>query len=116
MGRKTIAKLILGAEVALAAYLALGVWLLAVWMVDDSRAFRMVPSDWHIEGLRRLGAAVLVGALFGGFTYFVNRRWVTPLLSNSPRLGSRFALFLACCIVLSGTAGAIQFVVTKPYM
>lgn len=116
MGRKTITGLILGTELPLAAYLALGAWLVAVWMVDDSEAFRMEPADWYFEALRRIGFSILVGVAFGGFTYFVNRRWVTPVLQNFPRLGTRFALFLTISIVLSGTAGAIQFAVTKPYM
>ena len=116
MQRKAIAGLILAAEVSLAAYLTLVVWLLSRWMVDDSLAFRMAPADWYIEGARRFGGGLAVGALFYALAYFANRRWVTPFLRHSPRLGARTAAVLAACIVLAGTAGAIQFVITKPFM
>ena len=116
MQRKAIAGLILAAEVSLAAYLTLVVWLLSRWMVDDSLAFRMAPADWYIEGARRFGGGLAVGALFYALAYFANRRWVTPVLGHSARLGTRTAAVLAACIVLAGAAGAIQFVITKPFM
>ena len=116
MERKTIAVLILASEVSLGAYLAFVVWVFSVWMVDDSQAFRMAPSDWYFEGARRLGAALAVGTIFGGLTYFANRQWVAPLLSESSRLATGIAVGLGSCVVLSGAAGAIRFVITKPFM
>jgi len=76
----------------------------------------MAPADWYYEGGRRLCGALLVGAVFGGLTYFANHRWVTPVLPSSPRLGTRSAIFFTSCIVLSGAAGASWFVITKPFM
>ena len=116
MRRRTIAGLILIVEVGLAAYLSLVVWLLSVWMVDDSQAFRMAPADWYVEGLRRLGPALVVSVVFGGLTYLANRQWVNPSFPGSPRLGARTAVLLAACIALWGTAGAIRFVITKPFL
>jgi hypothetical protein len=116
MGRRTIAGLIVVAEVALAAYLTLIVWLLSVWMVDDSVAARMVSSDWYIEGARRFAAGVAVSLVFGAVAYVANRRWLTPLLPDSPLFASRAAVLLGCCIGLGGAAGAIQFAVTKPFL
>jgi hypothetical protein len=116
MGQKAISVLILIAETALATYLALMVWLLSGWMVDDSQAFRMASSDWYMEAARRFGAALLVGLLFGASAYVANRRWVTPRLPGWPLLGTRAAVALASGIVLSGAVGAVQFVVTKPFM
>jgi hypothetical protein len=116
MRRRTIAGMILTAELLLAAYLMLVVWLLSVWMVDDSQAFRMVPSDWYVTGARRLCGGLLVGMAFGGLTFAVNRKWVLPFLSESPWLGTRTTLLVALGIVLSATAGTIQFVITKPFM
>ena len=116
MLRKAIAPLVLVAETAIAAYLALIVWLLTSWMIDDFQAFRMAASDWYIEAAWRFVAGLLVGLVFGGMTYLVNRRWVSPRLPESPRLGSRTAIALAMGIVLSGAAGAIGFAITKPFM
>ena len=116
MGRRAIPALILIVETGLASYVALVVWLLSVWMVDDSQAARMVPSDWYIEAVRRFGAGIAVALVFGALAYLVNRRWVAALLPNSPSLALRAALLLACCIGLFGGVGAIQFAVTKPFM
>ena len=44
MKRKAIAGLILGAEVSVAAYLTLVVWLWSVWFVDDFQAFQMLAA------------------------------------------------------------------------
>ena len=116
MGRIAIPALILIVETVLAAHVAVVVWLLAVWMVDDSQAARMVPSDWYIEAVRRFAVGTAVGFVFGAVAYLVNRRWVAPLAPNSPSLALRAALLLACCIGLAGGVGAIQFAVTKPFM
>lgn len=116
MSRKTIKRLVLIAEASLAAYLALVAWLLSAWAVDDSQGFRMTTADWYIEAARRLGLAVVVGAVFGGVTYLANRWWATPLFSDSPRGGTRAAILLASCIVLAGPAGAVRFAVRKPFM
>jgi hypothetical protein len=113
--RKTIPALVLLLETALAAYVSAVVWLLSVWMIDDSRAALMLQRDWYVEGVRRFFAALVIGLLFGGIVFLVNRRWVTPLLPNSPKLPTGTAWALACCIVLAGAAGAIQFIVTKPW-
>jgi hypothetical protein len=114
--RRSLAKVVLIAEIVLAMYLALVEFLLSSWMVDDSQAFRMAPSDWYVEAMWRFGAVLLVGAAFGGLAYVVNRRWVTPLLPEWPLLGTRTAVWLASGIVLSGAAGAVEFAITKPFM
>jgi hypothetical protein len=102
-------------EVLIAAYLTLVVWLLSVWHVDDFLAAGMAPSDWYVAGASRLGGALIVAALFGGVAYLANRRWVAPCLPGWPRLGTLTAVVLASCVVLAGGAGAIQFVITKPF-
>jgi NhaP-type Na+/H+ and K+/H+ antiporter len=76
----------------------------------------MGPSDWYIEAVRRFGAGIVVAFVFGALAYLVNRRWVAPLLPNSPSLALRAALLLACCIGLVGGVGAVQFAITKPFM
>jgi|ERR671912_186803 hypothetical protein len=114
-GKATVA-LIVAAEFASAAYLALLAWLLSAWMVDDSRAFRMAASDWYVEGAWRFGTVVVVGALFGVLTHVINRRWLYPRLGSASRLGPLWAVLLAAFVVLSGAAGTALFVATKPFM
>jgi hypothetical protein len=103
-------------QVLIAAYLTLVVWLLSVLPVDDFRAAGMAPSDWYVQGASRLGGALIVAGLFGGVAYLANRLWVAPCLPGWQRIGSLTAVALASCIVLAGGAGAIQFVMTKPFM
>jgi hypothetical protein len=114
--RRATAGLILLVEAAVAGYVALLTWLLSAWMVDDSQAFRMERADWYLEGARRFVWAVVVGSLFGAVVYAANRRWVAGLLPGSPRLGGRAAVLCALAIVLSGAAGALYFVTTRPFM
>jgi hypothetical protein len=113
---KAIPVLILIAETGLAAYVALIVWLMTGWMVDDSQAAWMASSDWYIEAERRFGTGIVVALVFGGAAYLINRRWVAPLLPNSPSVPRRAAVLFACCIGLVAGAGAIHFAITRPFM
>ncbi len=113
---KTAAVLLLVAEAVSAAYLGAVVWLLSVWMVDDTRAFQMQPVDWYVEGGRRLGVALLIGVAFGGVVHLVNRRWVVPRLPTWRHLLTWTAPALGCCVATSGAVGVVQFVVTRPFM
>ena len=116
MSRQTAAALVLVLETALAAYLSIVVWLLSVWMMDDSQAAAMVPLDWYIEALRRLVAAAVIGSVFGGILFLTNRRLAAALFPRSPSLSIGIAWALAACVILAGAVGAVQFVVTKPFM
>ncbi len=111
--RLVLAVLLLAAEAALAMYLFLLAWLLRAWIVDDTAAFRVTPSDCYVEAARRFGVAVLIAVAFGGPAYAVNGRW---LWGSVPRFGRRAAVALAACIALAGAWGAVRFVIDTPYM
>ena len=102
-------------EIATASYVAMMVWLVSVWMVDDSVAARMGPMDWYVEAGRRLLIGGLAGAVVGGLTHVVNGRLVVRAFPTST-LSRRIPEILAIGIALTGVSGAIHFAITKPFM
>ena len=51
MIRERVIVLLLASEAVVTAYVALVVYLISVWMVNDSAAFQMVTVDWVKTGL-----------------------------------------------------------------
>jgi hypothetical protein len=100
------------AELLLAGYLCLIAWLLCVWMVNDSAAFRMTAGDWYLTAAVRFLVACGLSVVFGAVAHFFNR-WAFPARPMTARLLT-WALSGAIC--LCGLAGAVNFAVTKPYM
>jgi hypothetical protein len=110
-----IATVLLIAETGIAAYITFVVWLLFAWMVDDSVAFRMAPTDWYIEAGKRLLVGILLGGIFGTVASLVNRRWLVPAFPKS-LFATHLAFALGFCIGLGALFGSIEFAVTKPFM
>jgi len=111
-----IVRLLLGcAQLVGVAYATLVTWLMAVWMAGGHWAANARDIDWWVEGLKRLGGGVLIAALVGGVLLIVNRafaHWgiamrVAPI---------RIAIVGASVVAIAAIAGAIQFIVTRPYM
>ncbi|MEM7518661.1 MAG: hypothetical protein AAF368_17280 [Planctomycetota bacterium] len=112
---KLIPFLLLAAETAVAVYLALVAWLFSAWMVDDSVAFQMTEADWWLVGARRLGLAWAFAAGYAGILHLVNQRWVAPHFHSSRFIALAPAL-LGGVVAVAAAAGAVTFVVEKPYM
>jgi hypothetical protein len=110
-----IATVLFLAETGIAVYITVVVWLLSAWMVDDSVAFRMTPTDWYIEAGKRLLVGVLLGGMFGTLAGLVNRRWVVRAFPKSVVV-PHLAAVLGFCIGLGALFGSIEFAVTKPFM
>ena len=102
------------AETALGAYAAFVVWLLSVWMVDDSAAVGMTGADWYIEAGRRVLVSVVVAGVFTIAVQAVNRRWLAGF--GESRVLRRLAPALGVGIALAGIAGSIDFVIRRPFM
>jgi len=100
------------AELLLAGYLCLIAWLLCVWMVNDSMAFRMTPGDWYAKAAVRFLEVCVLSVVFGAVAHFFNR-WAFPARPATARL---LTWVLAGAICLCGLAGSVNFAVTKPYM
>jgi hypothetical protein len=111
-GRTLFATAGVVAEILIAGYLCLIAWILCVWMVGDSVAFRMTPADWYVKAAVRFLEACGLSVGFGAVAHFFNR-WAFPARPSTARL---LTWVLVGAIGLCGLAGAVNFAVTKPYM
>jgi len=112
--RSAAAVLILG-QVAGAVYLAVIVWLLSVWLIDDSLAFRLTPGGWYWLGLQRLGFALAVAVGAAIASYVLNLALVRWFVPDYRRLARYVSIALGGVVALAGVIGCIEFVVRKPY-
>ena len=88
---------------------------MAVWMTSAHWAANARDIDWWVEGLKRLGAGVLTAALVGGVLLIMNRALVYWEITT--RVAPiRIAVVGASVVALAALAGAIEFIVTRPYM
>jgi hypothetical protein len=113
---RLIVRLLLGcAQFVGVAYAALVTWLMAVWMTGTHWAAHARDIDWWVEGLKRLGAGVLTAALVGGVLLIMNRALVYwEIMTRVAPI--RIAVVGASVVALAALAGAIEFIVTRPYM
>jgi len=93
-------------------YLSLIAYLMGVWMVGDSVAFRMTSSDWYVEGAKRFAEVCVLAAVSAAVAHLFNR-WAFRSRMAAARLLS-VLVFSAICV--SGLVGAVEFAVKKPYM
>ena len=114
--KATIAVVLVTLEGAAAIYVALVGWLFSGWMVDDSLAFRMDPSDWYVAAFQRAVIACGCGIAFGAVVYPVNRRWVAPAIPSRPRIAFGLSALFATLIAMAGIAGSVEFAIRKPFM
>jgi hypothetical protein len=113
--KKIILAIILTFELCATGYLALVSWLWSVWMVDDSRAFAMTTIDWYRSGFFRFFEGAVLAALFGVGTFYLNgllMKKFDPRPLFRPAVSAGFAVV----ILVASLAGAIEFILTKPYM
>lgn len=103
------------AETAIAAYLAMSTWLLSVWMVDDSVAFRMSENDWYGVAAQRALIDLVIAAVFAAVAHAVNQKRLIGRRPGSVWL-HRLAPALGAVIALAGLAGAMEFAIRKPFM
>jgi len=99
-------------EILATAYLILIAYLIGVWMMNDSVAFRMTPADWYLEALTRFGQSSIVAALLGIPSHYFNR-WA---FRSRPTIGMVLTWVAFGSVSISGLLGAVEFAVTKPYM
>jgi hypothetical protein len=110
--RHLIAAGVIAINVGVAAYVSLMTWLLAVWFLDDSVAARMTDRDWQLGAAIRAVDALVAAALVAGGLFVLNRAASAVLPRRWPR---RLALGSGAIVWLAGTAGAIEFLVTRPW-
>jgi len=96
-------------------YAALIAWLIGSFMIDDSWAAVASDTDWWLEAGRRwavgLGAAVVIG----GVLLVLNRALVHWKLASPRANPLRSAIIGASVVAVASTAGAIYFVIVRPW-
>jgi hypothetical protein len=106
----------LAVEVVATLYLGFVGYFLAVWMIDDSEAVGWTTNDWYRAGLVRIAIGVGIAALFGLAVYLANAYLTRPLNRRWPRVRLIWAVVLTAAIAIAVTVGAVEFMITKPYM
>jgi len=115
-GERVAGMVVLVTELGVFAWALFMSFLLTAWMEGDGFAARATEMDWWIEAGKRMTVATIGAAIFSILTFFVNRhalRWAGVI-------NERVAFFTAvgAFVLLLGaaTAGAISFVITKPFI
>jgi hypothetical protein len=96
-------------------FLALWTWLFAVWPIDDSRAALMTARDWQLAAAFIAADAFVTALLVSAGLFALN--WLAARFAGA-RLGRwapGLALAAGAVILLAGVAGAIQFLIQKPW-
>lgn len=113
--RIIVTLLLLVIEAGVALYVAFIMWLSAVWMVDDSVAFRMAPTDWYLAALQRGVVSVVCAVVLTLILYFGNRWWLARTIPSRPQFAVQIALVFGGAVALAGIVGSVQFAVQKPF-
>ena len=113
--RRAAAAFLIFVQIGGAAYLAVVVWLLSVWSIDDGLAFRLPPGGWYWIGLQRLAFAVVVAVGAAITSYGLDLVLVRCLVPEYRRTTRYVSIALGGVVALAGFIGCIEFVVRKPY-
>ena len=100
------------AELIACIYVSLIAYLLSAWMIDDDLAFRLTGSGWVWIAVQRVLFWALVGLGYAGGIILANRR----MLPRASRASYWLGVSAAAVILVGSVAGAIRFVVVKPFL
>ncbi|WP_152049230.1 hypothetical protein [Tautonia marina] len=108
----TARAVVLAAESLACIYVGFLAYMLSGWMLDDDLAFRLAPSGWTWIAARRFASWALVGLAFGGGIILANRL----LLPRAKRASLWLGVSAAVLILAASLAGAVRFIVEKPFL
>ncbi len=114
--KRTAGVLAVLAEHVLLGYAMFMAFLLTVWMETDSFAIRATEMDWWIEGGKRLFVVSVAAAIFATMLLLVNKAFFRWLGVENRRLAPTTAGAAFLLIVTAGITGAVNFVITKPFI
>ena len=104
------------AESLACAYVGFMAFLMSGWMVDDDLAFRLTGSGWTQLAVQRVGFWALLGLGFGAGIILANRCAMPRADRSTDRASLWLGLFWAATIMGASVAGAILFIVEKPFI
>ena len=108
----TVKAVLLAAESLACTYVSFMAYLLSAWMIDDDLAFRLTESGWGWIAVRRVAFWALVGLACGGGIILANRH----ILPRANRVTLCLGVSAATVILGASVAGAIRFVIEKPFI
>jgi hypothetical protein len=105
--------LVVALNAVLTVYAAGVVWLWAVWPLGDSRGAAMTRLDWWVGSAARVVQSLLVAVAVAGLLFAVNSI-ATRYHALSPRWRSRLSVGAGLVVLVAGSVGAVEFLVSKP--
>jgi len=103
-------------ELVVLGYVMFMAFLLNVWMEHDSFALQATEIDWWIESAKRLFMVGVAATVFAVMLWLVNKSLFRWLGYRNQRLSVISAIVAFLLIIVAGVIGAVNFIVTKPFM
>lgn len=113
---KIITAIFLIVQLLILAYLTFIAYWLSTWFIDDSVAFSITESEWTKIAAIRVIQFGVVALVFSGILHFANNILFRKIgIRKSTRLSLIVSSIVFLSILISSIAGAIQFVIEKPW-
>ena len=116
MINKLLITLLLLVEVYVVGYASLVAYLFTAWMQSDGFAMRATEMDWWWEALKRVGMSLLLAIAVSAALFYINRILVRRRYLKWASFQRYSALICFILITLAAVAGAISFLIHKPFM
>lgn len=117
MINKLLITLLLLVEVYVIGYASLVAYLFnACWMKSDSFAVRASEMDWWLEAGKRSGMSLLLALAVSAALFYINRLLVKRRYIKWVAFHRYSALVCFIFIMIATLAGALNFLINKPYL
>ncbi|HZF69009.1 MAG TPA: hypothetical protein VEZ47_13285 [Gemmatirosa sp.] len=113
--RAALGGIIVAGNVGVTAYAALVAWLLGARGLDDAVGARMTDQDWQLVAGRRALVVVVVALVVAGALYVLDRVVIRRTGLLAPAWARRLALGAGVVVWAAGTAGAVEFLIERPW-
>ena len=113
--RRASLALLVGLNAGASLYVGFLCYVLATLPLDDSVGARMTAGEWRAGAAVRLGGSVVAAVALGLALLALNRLAGRDGRLLDRRLAGRLAAGAGLLALLGGAAGALQFLVTRPW-
>ena len=114
--KRIVGSVALLAELVVLGYVMLLAFLLTAWMESDGFAAQATEIDWWIESGKRLLVVGGAATVFAIVVWLANNRLFRWLGYRNLRLSLWSAIAVFLLVAAAGAIGAVNFVITKPFM
>lgn len=116
MFNKLLIVIFLLVELYVIGYAIFMTFLLNAWIESDSFAQQATELDWWRLAARRIGVTLLFASLISSAVYYINRLLVKRRYLSWPMAHRYSAIFCFCLMMIAALAGAVTFVINKPFI